>query len=904
MTDASDVQIVHDDIVSDSLGVGGGLIGRDAALAAIDDRLRSRRLVTLIGPGGVGKTAAAQAAASTAAERFPLGVRFVDLARVDEPDAVAGTLAGQLGFESPEALLHSPGDQGVLVIVDNCEHVLDAAASIITALLDACRAPTVLATSRSPLMVPGESVVALAPLSNARDDGLAVADVPSVRLFLERARDAGVAIDADEVDLVADVCRQVDGLPLAIEIAAARTRSMGLAELLGRLDDGVEVLDRPRFRGSSRHRSMTAVVHWSIDLLDPAEADLLEWLSLFPGSFTRADARRLLPDSATRDVDDGIDSLVDASLVSTDAAAGGIEYRLLHSVRACARRRLAGRGELEGRLDRLADQVVESVWARLATSGLVWDPDLLRDVASRFDEITQSLRWCLSHDTEPRRAMSLCAALFAVVQQGRAHDIVTLARQAFERWPDAVSDDVPRAMAALGTLATAENLTEHPQEAMTLATGALAHHRSGWASVIVRRALGQSQLAQGDPGAAAASFAEGASEARRLGHAAVALELELAIAQLAADGGDAVGAIDAMVAARDEATSIGSVLSEIWASTLLAWTTLRSDAPAAVASATTTLERAREIGYPTACCGNLRTLVYGHARAGDLDEASAALDELYRDVRDRGALGHARLLVDAASVLAHRIGDASWASLAATVATAAPATVLSHPGFDLEDLPPTDQPPLLIRDAFRAVRRVIEAARDHSADTSVDEATRPDPTIRWRGGAWDITFAGRSVTVRASKGLADLVTLLAADGREVHCLDLVGAVTREESTGEVIDARARRAYEQRIRDLQSDIDDAEADNDHARAERAHAEFDALVEHLAAAVGHGGRTRRAGGSAERARSAVTQRLRAAVRNLESVHPDLGRHLQVSVRTGRYCSYAPEHPTRWTVEHADQ
>jgi hypothetical protein len=176
--------------------------------------------------------------------------------------------------------------------------------------------------------------------------------------------------------------------------------------------------------------------------------------------------------------------------------------------------------------------------------------------------------------------------------------------------------------------------------------------------------------------------------------------------------------------------------------------------------------------------------------------------------------------------------------------------------------------------------------------------------MQWRGDVWDITFAGRMVTVNGSKGLADLATLLTAGGREVHCLDLIGAGAQETSTGDVIDARARRDYEQRIRDLQGEIDDAEADNDYERAERAHAEFDALVEHLTAAVGQGGRTRRSGGSAERARSTVTQRIRTALRNLESVAPDLGRHLQVSVKTGTYCSYAPEHPTTWTVELADR
>jgi predicted ATPase len=697
----------------------GALVGRADELVEIDARLRSRRLVTLIGPGGVGKTVTAREAARVASSRYPLGIRFVDLSRVDDPDAVAGTVAAQLGFASADALVNSPADQPVLVVVDNCEHVLDAAAEIIAALLDACRAPTVLATSRSPLILPGESVLALAPLANARVGAANLLDTPTVQLFVARARDAGVEIGVDDLELVAEVCRRVDGLPLAIEIAAARTRSMGLAELLGRLDQGIDVLNRPRFRGASRHRSMIAVVRWSIDLLDPADAALLEWLTLLPGSFTLSDVRRLVPDADSIDIDGGIDALVDASLVSIDTGPGITGYRLLYSVHACARRRLVDRGELDQHIDRFIDRVAESVWDRLAASGVVWDPDLLRDVSARFDEIAQSLRWCVAHDTEPGRALSLCSALFAIVQQGRAHDIVTLARQVFERWPNAVSDGAPRAIAAVGTLATAENLAGNPHRAISLTTATLASRQSGWATVNLRRALGQSLLAIGDPDAAASAFAEGAIEARRLRHPAMALELELANAQLAADAGHVDDALVVMVTARDEAASNGSALNEVWASTLLAWTTMRRDISAGMSLATATLETAREIDYPNAICGNVRTLAYGHLLNGDHAAAADLVDVLYQEIRDHGALGQARMVVDISAALAYRRDDPAWEALAATVATLAPSTVLSRPGFDLAELPATAHPPLSIRDALRLVPNVVVALEFAAADDAV-----------------------------------------------------------------------------------------------------------------------------------------------------------------------------------------
>ncbi len=881
------------------MGVPTELIGRAAELDEIDERLRSRRLVTLVGPGGVGKTAAARVAARGAAERFPLGIRFIDLARVDDPDAVAGAFAAQLGFTSIDALLHSPVDQAALVIADNCEHVIDAAASIIAALLDACETATILATSRAPLNVSGESVVALAPLPVPAQGDPTAAQAPTVQLFLARARDAGVVIRPHDLDSVVRVCRHLDGLPLAIEIAAARTRSMSVDELLERLGAGIEVLDRPSFRGAERHRSVGGLVQWSIDLLEPDAAELLDQLAVLHGSFTRSDARRLLgEDHPDLDLDAGIDALAEASLVSADTASTPTRYRLFETVRHRVLARWVERGVSDQRFDRFADQVSNAVAGRLRSAGTRWDADLLRDMADSFDDIAASLRWCVAHDAEPRRATRLCSTLFPLVQQGRAAEIATLARQVLDRWPGAVRDQVPGAVATLGTLATAENLTGHPQRALAMVEEGLAStDAESWATVTLWRAMGQSRLALVDRASAAEAFANGAIIARRLGLHAMALELELGNTQLAVTDGsvDLDDALATLVELRDEATAFGSELSVTWASTLLAWTMLRRSPAAAIGLAQAALDDARDLDYPTACFANLRTIAFAHLALGDRAAAAATVTALHREVGERRSLTHARMVVDVAAVLAHRSGHPSWAALAATVDALPPATVLASPGDDYAPLPPSDGPPMAIRDALRAVQHVAASAVD-AVGTPVAGGSR----MTRRGDVWELTFAGREVGVRASKGLADLATLLVAAGRDVHCLDLVRAGTQQESTGEVIDAAARRQYEQRIRELQADIDDAEAHHDLVRAERAQAEFDTLVEHLAAAIGHGGRTRRAAGTAERARSTVTQRVRAAIRHIERAHPELGRHLDRSIRTGMYCSYSPETPTAWTVE----
>jgi hypothetical protein len=164
---------------------------------------------------------------------------------------------------------------------------------------------------------------------------------------------------------------------------------------------------------------------------------------------------------------------------------------------------------------------------------------------------------------------------------------------------------------------------------------------------------------------------------------------------------------------------------------------------------------------------------------------------------------------------------------------------------------------------------------------------------------WRLTYDGHTVHVRSSKGLASIGRLLGRPDTDLHCLDLADAAVDDGVGGEVIDARARRDYEQRVRDLQAEIDEADAHADIHRATRARAELDAIVDHLTAALGLGGRVRRDTGTVERARSAVTQRIRSTIRRLRASHPSLADHLEASIQTGVYCRYRPERPTEWST-----
>ena len=707
-------------------------------------------------------------------------------------------------------------------------------------------------------------------------------------------------IERADLDAVVELCGRLDGLPLALEIAAARARTMSPAEITERLRQGTDVLDRPRFRGATRHRSVAETIRWSYDLLGPDERELLEHLAVFAGPFDAGAARLLAGfDADDQRFDALVDELVHASLVVADTAGSSTRYRVLESVRRFALDRLEARGGRDAAFDRFADQALQRARETLRGSTSAWRPELVRDMVRAYDDLAEALRWCNRHDTDAQRAWRLCASLWAVVHQGRADDVVIVGRQTLERWP---FDGSSLAAAAVATVATAEYVSGEPQRAIARAESTLsALAAPSLASVTLRRVLGQARRAVGDVPGALAAFRDGADVARRLDMPAMAVELDVAHAQVSADDGRVEEALAALRACVDESVRIGSVVNEAWARSCLGWVRLRVDPASALEEIDGALEMSRRIDYPIGVAVNLRSRAFAELLLDDVDSARATISELLDDVVERGAISHARLVVDVAAVLAHRIGDASWAQLASTAATLPTATLVGA-GYELVPLPAGGARPLGRREAIAMVVRLLAdgapvAGAAPAARRPGDEAS---PSLVERGPVWEVGYRGRVVTVRASKGMADLAVLLASPGREHHCLDLAGAGAQEASTGEVIDAAARRAYETRIRDLQEDVDEAELAHDLARAERAQAELDALVDHLTAAIGHGGRTRRASGTAERARTAVTQRLRGTMRQLADTHPDLGRHLRASVNTGLYCSYTPPDDTTWHVE----
>ncbi|XVS60519.1 BTAD domain-containing putative transcriptional regulator [Actinosynnema sp. CA-299493] len=316
------------------------LVGRSADVERVTGQLAGHRLVTLVGPGGAGKTRLA----TTVAARLPGGAWLVELASVTDPDDVAPAVLGALGLrdqrtvDRPVALVDTMtrlvdvlSRTEAVIVLDNCEHLVDAAARFADELLGRCPRLRVLATSREPLGVYGEVVSPVPPL-----DGDA-----AVRLLAERAAAVrpGFTVTPDDAGAVAEVCRRLDGLPLAIELAAARLRSLSVAQLAARLDDRFRLLTGGSRTAMPRHQTLRAVVAWSWDLLSEPERDFAERLAVFPAGLDLEAAEGL----AGADAFDLLAALVDKSLVQV---VDGARYRMLETIREYCLERLAEGGRV------------------------------------------------------------------------------------------------------------------------------------------------------------------------------------------------------------------------------------------------------------------------------------------------------------------------------------------------------------------------------------------------------------------------------------------------------------------------------------------------------------------------------------------------------------------------------
>jgi predicted ATPase/DNA-binding SARP family transcriptional activator len=336
-------------------------LGREADLARLERLLGEARLVTLTGPGGAGKTRLAVEAGTRAVELFPGGVWMADLAGIASPELVAARVMEALGVRQEsdvpvmEALRYRLRSADTVLLLDNCEHLLNACAGLAGALLRSSSGLRVLATSREPLGLPGEVIYQVRPLAVPPGDADAdpgAATAPAVRLFLDRASAArgGSLAEVDLVAVAGRICRKLDGLPLAIELAAARMGTLSAAEIEARLSDRFLAYRRPA--ADPRHQALRAAMDWSYELLSPEERGALQQLSVFAGSLGLAQAAEVCAAGDEAAALEVIDRLASKSLVSAVTAAAGTRYRLLETVRQYAADRLGEAGGTQAVRDR------------------------------------------------------------------------------------------------------------------------------------------------------------------------------------------------------------------------------------------------------------------------------------------------------------------------------------------------------------------------------------------------------------------------------------------------------------------------------------------------------------------------------------------------------------------------
>jgi predicted ATPase len=339
-------------------GLPSAFVGREREVGEVRSLVGSARLVTLTGAGGCGKTRLALQAAADLLDGTGDGVWFVELASLTDAGQILGAVAAVLGLadqvaQQPliESLAGALHEQDTLILLDNCEHLIDEAAKFCAQLVRECPRLRILATSREPLGIDGEHVyrvpsLALPPGEAEATDDIAAAD--AVRLFVDRARaqDPGFVLDDSSAPLVASVCRRLDGIPLALELAAARLSSMSIGQVSDRLDQRFRLLTGGSRNAMPRQQTLQAAVDWSFELLGRAEREVLRRLSVFAGGF-ELEAAEVICAAGDVDVFDAADllgSLVSKSLVVADRTPGSVRYRMLETIRQYAAQELLRSG--------------------------------------------------------------------------------------------------------------------------------------------------------------------------------------------------------------------------------------------------------------------------------------------------------------------------------------------------------------------------------------------------------------------------------------------------------------------------------------------------------------------------------------------------------------------------------
>ncbi len=620
------------------------LIGRDLDVGRVAGLVADHRLVAVVGPGGVGKTRLAQRVAGNLASGFEGGAWFADLAAIDRSAEVASAVMSAIGLpDRPGAtaldtVADELGTRRLLLVLDNCEHVLASAAETAGRLLRACPGVRILATSREPLAIPGERVERLEPLATTSGG---FGTPAAVELFLDRAATHGVSWEPPEqvLDEIQQVCERLDGIPLAIELAAARTRAISPAELLAHLDDRLRLLRQPGHRSApTRQQTLEATIAWSYDLLSAEDQATLRRLSVFHGGFSLAAAAAVCADiGAELDTLDRVTALVDRSVVTIQRRRDGDRYRLLESIGVFAQQRLRSEQEYEPTLDRHARFFLGLV--RRASEQLrgpeqaAWAAKL----DAEQDNLTAAVGWCLDGNGDPTDGAELAASLgLHWTHRGRSNVARRWLERALERGADVASSTLVSAHLSWSVLAYS---TGDREDERLHATEAVAIARRTDDPELLAEALSQLALTSQSSGRSEEATAL-ADELRslqdRLSTPAAQIMARLGTAQVALAAGRPDQARSDASGARDIARRVGdfhyAALSGYWLA--YAWA-LGSSVAAARATIAEAMDDAVRGGYQMSVADNLVGQTSLALADGDLETAWRLLPRTIEMLREQ-----------------------------------------------------------------------------------------------------------------------------------------------------------------------------------------------------------------------------------------------------------------------------
>jgi len=839
------------------------LVGRDWEIAEVTERLALSPLTTVTGPGGVGKTALALAVAAAAVPQFPDGVFVVWLASLRSAEHIAGEVAAQVGMQRSggqtyeDSLTEWLAERDVLLILDNCEHVVSAVADLVESLTARLPRLRVLATSREPLWALDELSYRLDPLAVVdRDASRAEIDAnPAVRLFRERAGNRTQAsLDTDRAGLLlAEICRRVDGLPLAIELAAARVAGLDLEDISLYLDDLFELLPQAARRADGGQRSLRATVEWSDALLTEEERQLLRRMAVFAGGFDLAAIREVCASErqTAAKIADLTARLVEKSLLLKQGGSG--PYQLLETIRQYAAEQLAAAGELDAIRERHARFYLGVALQESAAT--ITGPERPHlEVLRHIEDNTRIALECLL-GIDPRSALELAASLnFFWWTQGRLREGIGWLERAREAASEAPAELQARSLFCEAFLVAHD--TDDWNAAATLVDDGLDALVGVSEPPLILGMLhclrGECDVFNGDPKSAVVRTQTG-------------LEISSLYPGTWGRGYCLWNAALARLAVGDEDAAIALFMEEI--------------------------DLASTAGYGIGEMVGCNVIGEIWEARGDLDTSRGFLERALDLRREVGAAAVPTLTT------APPIGHLHGAMPTALLAVAR----VAHKQGDLATAAKLLREGLPLAEEMREVataQQMVELLRKTSQAEPTQRAT-----LRPEGGVWRIDFKGTNVHVPDLKGLWHLRELVSRPHEFVPALALIGASSEEPIpqgyTEPQLDREALRQYRRRLAELDDDLDDAVVHGDAERQAKRYAERDALIAELKRATGLGGRPRRSGSPAEKARLNVTRTIRHAITDLSTKVPELAEHLDESIVTGVSCCYQPKTNIVWTT-----